>query len=152
MASNKAVISLTTGLEDTERVTIAFLVAVGAAESGRPTLMFLAKEAVRLAVEGVAIGTACAGCPPISELLSRYQAAGGGFLVCPICVNAKGLQASALIDGVRPSEEPFRCGNGSATTVQPRPATDLRAMETVETTEIACPALRSEICSGGAAA
>ena len=81
MASNKAVISLTTGLEDTERVTIAFLVAVGAAESGRPTLMFLAKEAVRLAVEGVAIGTACAGCPLISELLSRYQAAGGGFLV-----------------------------------------------------------------------
>ena len=99
MASNKAVISLTTGLEDTERVTIAFLVAVGAAESGRPTLMFLTKEAVRLAVEGVAIGTACAGCPPISELLSRYQAAGGGFLVCPICVNAKGLQASPLIKG-----------------------------------------------------
>jgi predicted peroxiredoxin len=30
--SNKAVISLTTGLEDTEKVTVAFLVAVGAAE------------------------------------------------------------------------------------------------------------------------
>jgi hypothetical protein len=27
---------------------VAFLVAVGAAESGRPTLMFQAKEAVRL--------------------------------------------------------------------------------------------------------
>ena len=37
----KAVISLTTGLEDPEKVTVAFLVAVGAAESGRPTLMFL---------------------------------------------------------------------------------------------------------------
>jgi hypothetical protein len=29
---DKAVISLTTGLEDAERVTVAFLVAVGAAE------------------------------------------------------------------------------------------------------------------------
>lgn len=46
----KAVISLTTGLEDAEKVTVAYLVAVGAAETGRPTLMFLAKEAVRLAV------------------------------------------------------------------------------------------------------
>lgn len=40
----KAVISLTTGLEDAERVTVAFLVAVGAAEQGRPTMMFLTKE------------------------------------------------------------------------------------------------------------
>ena len=32
----KAVVSLTTGLEDAEKVTVAFLVAVGAAESGRP--------------------------------------------------------------------------------------------------------------------
>jgi hypothetical protein len=48
--TSKAVISLTTGLEDPEMVTVAFLVAVGAAEAGRPTLMFQAKEAVRLRV------------------------------------------------------------------------------------------------------
>ena len=40
----KAAISLTTGLEDTERATVAFPVAVGAAESGRETLIFLTKE------------------------------------------------------------------------------------------------------------
>ena len=62
--SNKAVISLATGLEDPEKVTVAYLVAVGAAESGRPTLMFLTKEAVRLALAGTAIGVACDGCPP----------------------------------------------------------------------------------------
>lgn len=50
MASRKAVANLATGVEDAEKVTIALLVAVGAAELGRPTLMFLAKEAVRLAV------------------------------------------------------------------------------------------------------
>ena len=96
--TNKAVVSLTTGLEDPERVTVALLVAVGAAESGRPTLMFLTKEAVRLAVHGVAVGTACDGCPSIQDLLGRYQAAGGRYLVCPICFNAKHLQEAPLID------------------------------------------------------
>lgn len=97
--SNKAVVSLSTGLEDSEKVTVAFLVAVGAAESGRPTLMFLTKEAVRLAVEGVAIGTACDGCPSIESLLQRYHAAGGRTMVCPICFNAKKLEGSTLVDG-----------------------------------------------------
>ena len=45
--AGKAVISLCTGLEDPEKVTVAFLVATGAAEEGRATLMFLTKEAVR---------------------------------------------------------------------------------------------------------
>jgi predicted peroxiredoxin len=97
--SNKAVVSLSTGLEDPERVTVALLVAVGAAESGRPTLMFLTKEAVRLGVEGVAVGTACEGCPSIADLMMRYNAAGGRYLLCPICVNAKHLQDAAFVDG-----------------------------------------------------
>ena len=95
----KAVISLTTGLEDPEKVTVAFLVAVGAAESGRPTLMFLAKEAVRIATSGTATGTACEGCPPLAELVKRYEAAGGRYYVCPICFNAKKLDEGLLIDG-----------------------------------------------------
>lgn len=95
--AGKAVVSLTTGLEDPERVTVAFLVAVGAAESGRPTLMFLTKEAVRLAIEGVAGGTACDGCPPLEGLLDRYAAAGGRYYVCPICFDSKKLDRTALI-------------------------------------------------------
>ena len=97
--ANKAVISLTTGLEDAEKVTVAFLVAVGAAEQGRPTLMFLTKEAARLMLTGVARGVACEGCPPLASLLERYRAAGGVYLVCPICFDAKGLDKSQLIDG-----------------------------------------------------
>lgn len=93
----KAAISLSTGLEDAEKVTVAMLVAVGAAESGRPTITFLTKEAVRLAVEGVAAGTACEGCPPLADLVGRYLAAGGTFLVCPICFSAKKLDEQQLI-------------------------------------------------------
>jgi predicted peroxiredoxin len=95
--TSKAVISLTTGLEDPEKVTVAFLVAVGAAEQGRPTLMFLTKEAVRLALDGVAQGVACEGCPSLPELTKRYEAAGGRYLVCPICFNAKHLDDTVLV-------------------------------------------------------
>jgi predicted peroxiredoxin len=97
--AGKAVINLATGLEDPEKVTVAFLVAVGAAESGRPTLMFLAKEAVRLATGGTAVGVACEGCPPLAELVKRYEAAGGRYYVCPICFNAKKLSPASLIGG-----------------------------------------------------
>jgi predicted peroxiredoxin len=93
----KAVVSLSTGLEDTEKVTVAFLVAVGAAESGRPTLMFLTKEAVRLALDWVAVSVACDGCPPLATLLERYTAAGGRYYVCPICFDAKKLDKAGLI-------------------------------------------------------
>jgi len=95
--TGKAVISLSTGLEDSEKVTVAFLVAVGAAESGRPTLMFQTKEAVRLALDGVAAGVACDGCPPLQDLLARYEKAGGQFMVCPICFNAKRLDGAGLL-------------------------------------------------------
>jgi predicted peroxiredoxin len=97
--STKAVVSLSTGMEDPEKVMIAFLVAVGAAENGRETLMFLTKEAVRLALPGIAVGTSCAGCPPIEDLAKRYEAAGGLYYVCPICFNAKELDSEQLIGG-----------------------------------------------------
>ena len=95
--SNRAVVSLTTGLEDAERVTVAMLVAVGAAESGRPTMMFLTKEAVRLALTGTAVGTACEGCPGLPDLMARYAAAGGHLLVCPLCFTAKQLDPGTLV-------------------------------------------------------
>jgi predicted peroxiredoxin len=97
--AGKAVISLSTGLEDPEKVTVALLVAVGAAESGRPTLTFQAKEAVRLALDGTAAGVACDGCPALPDLLARYEKAGGRFMVCPICFNAKQLSPESLIGG-----------------------------------------------------
>lgn len=95
--TGRAAISLTTGLEDPEKLTVALLTAVGAAESGRPTLTFLTKESVRLALPGFAAGTACEGCPSIPDLLDRYAAAGGSLLVCPLCFHAKKLPEGGLV-------------------------------------------------------
>jgi predicted peroxiredoxin len=96
--TGKAVISLTTGLEDAEKVTVAFLVAVGAVETGRDTVMFLTKEAVRLATNGFGHANACDGCPELSTLLDRYVAAGGKYFVCPICFDSRGIDQQELLE------------------------------------------------------
>ena len=69
--------------------------------AGRPVTMFLTKDAVRLALPGVAAGVACEGCPPIERLFEQYAAAGGELLVCPICFNARGLDEADLVANAR---------------------------------------------------
>jgi predicted peroxiredoxin len=98
---DKVVINLATGLEDGERVTVAFLVAGAALEKGKQVSMFLTKEAVRLALPGVAEGVACEGCPPLSRLFEQFASGGGEFLVCPICFNSKKLEEGALVPNAR---------------------------------------------------
>ena len=102
MAGNgKVVVNLATGLEDTERVTVAFLVGGAAVEQGKQVAMFLTKEAVRLAVPGVAEAVACEGCPPVATLFRQYADGGGELLVCPICFNARKLDEGNLAPHAR---------------------------------------------------
>ena len=101
MADKKAVINLATGLEDAERVTVAFLVAGAAAASGRRVAMFLTKEAVRIGVEGYTEGVACDGCPALPRLFEQYADAAGELLVCPICFEARKLDESKLVPNAR---------------------------------------------------
>ena len=98
MANNgKVVINLATGLEDPERVTVAFLVGGAAAERGKQVAFFLTKEAVRLAVPGVAEGVACDGCPPIPRLFQQFAENGGQLFACPICVTARKIDDGTLV-------------------------------------------------------
>jgi predicted peroxiredoxin len=99
--SGKVVINLATGLEDAERVTVAFLVGGAAVEKGRRVAMFLTKEAVRLGLPDYADAVACEGCPPLARLFQQYADGGGELLVCPICFNARKLDESALVGNAR---------------------------------------------------
>jgi predicted peroxiredoxin len=101
MAEKKAVINLATGLEDGERVTVAFLVGNAALEQGRRVVMFLTKEAVRIALPDHVHGTACEGCPPLARLFQQYTDGGGELLVCPICFSARNLEEGALVSNAR---------------------------------------------------
>ena len=90
--------NLSTGLEDPERVTAAFLVGRAAARSGRPVTMLLVEEAVRLAVRGAADGVACDAYPPLETVVAEYEDAGGRILVCPFAFAARGLAEETLVE------------------------------------------------------
>jgi len=99
--ASKVVINLATGLEDEERVTLAFLMAGGAIAQGKQTVIFLTKDAVRLALPGVAQGVACEGCPPLERLFEQFTDGGGELLVCPYCFNSRDLDEKELVANAR---------------------------------------------------
>jgi predicted peroxiredoxin len=99
--ADKVVINLATGLEDAERVTVAFLVGGAALDKGKRVGMFLTKEAVRLAIPGYAEAVACDGCPPLARLADQYAEAGGELLVCPICFDARKMDEARLAKNAR---------------------------------------------------
>jgi predicted peroxiredoxin len=120
---SKVVINLSTGMEDAEKVMIAFLVGGAAAAQGKQVAMFLTKDAIFVANTGHAHGSPCEGCPPIDRLVEQYAKAGGELLVCPICMTSRGMDDSQF-QQTRATPAPPRCGNGSATSPRPSSATD----------------------------
>jgi predicted peroxiredoxin len=100
-ANSRVVINLATGLEDAERVAVAFLVGGAALEQGKRVAMFLTKEAVRLGLPGYGEAVACDGCPPLSRLFDQYAGGGGELLVCPICFNARKLDEGGLVPNAK---------------------------------------------------
>ena len=89
--AEKVLVNLATGLEDAERVTVAFLVATAALNQGKEVVVWTTKDAVRLGLPGEAEGVACNGCPPLERLFAQFEEGGGQLWLCPICVSARDL-------------------------------------------------------------
>jgi predicted peroxiredoxin len=87
----KVLVNLATGLEDPERVLVAFLVATAALDQGKSVVIWATKDAVRLGLPGEAKGEACNGCPPLERLFQQFADGGGELWLCPICLDARGL-------------------------------------------------------------
>jgi predicted peroxiredoxin len=99
--SEKVLVNLATGLEDAERVTVAFLVATAALAGGKQVAIWLTKEAVRFALPGFTEGVACDGCPPLPRLMEQFADGQGELLACPICFNARKLREESLAANAR---------------------------------------------------
>jgi predicted peroxiredoxin len=100
--SDKVLVNLVTGLEDAERVTVAFLVATAALNAGKQVGVWLTQDAVRLALPDAAQGiVACDGCPPLATLFEQFAAGGGELLPCPICFKARKLDEGDLVPNAR---------------------------------------------------
>ena len=96
--ADKVLINLATGMEDGERVLVAFLVATAAQQQGKEVAVWATKDAVRLGLPGTMQGEPCDGCPPLDRLLDQFREAGGKLWLCPICINARGLQDDEKVD------------------------------------------------------
>jgi predicted peroxiredoxin len=89
--ADKVLVNLATGMEDRERVLVAFLVATAAVAQGKHVVVWTTKDAVRLGLPGEMSGVACKDCPPLERLLEQFVEGGGELWLCPICLNARDL-------------------------------------------------------------
>jgi predicted peroxiredoxin len=95
----KFCVSLTRAKDDTDRATVALVVANAAVASDRETVVFLSTEGVRLAVQGYADDIHEEGFAPLKDLLANFAAAGGKIYVCSPCFKKRGLDETKLIAG-----------------------------------------------------
>jgi predicted peroxiredoxin len=102
MAGNgKVLINLATGMEDGERVLVAFLVATAAQQQGKEVVVWATKDAVRLGLPGELQGVVCKECPPLERLWEQFVEAGGELWLCPICLNARDLGDAERVASVK---------------------------------------------------
>ncbi|MDQ3615535.1 MAG: DsrE family protein [Actinomycetota bacterium] len=96
---NGLVINLTRSTDDVDRCSVAMVVAGASAASEQQTTVFLSSEGVALAKKGVAEHMHDEGFAPMSELVTKYVAAGGSFLVCSPCAKKRDIGEVDLIAG-----------------------------------------------------
>jgi predicted peroxiredoxin len=97
--AEKFCVSLTCAKDDTDRATVAFVVANAAAASDREALVFLSIEGVRLSQRGYADDIREEGFAPLKELMDNFVKAGGKIFVCSPCFKKRKLDENALVPG-----------------------------------------------------
>ena len=97
----KFCVSLTYAKDNTDKATVAFVVAGAAVGSDQETVVFLSTEAVRLAIEGYADDIREKGFAPLKELMTSFAGGGGTIYVCSPCFKKRGLDESKLVPGAK---------------------------------------------------
>ena len=97
--AGKFCVSLTFAKNDTDKATVAFVIANAAAASEKETMVFLSTEGVRLATPGYADDIHEEGFAPLRELMANFAKAGGKIFVCSPCFKRRKLDETKLVDG-----------------------------------------------------
>jgi len=95
----KFTVTLTCAKDNTDKATVAFVVANAALGSDQETVVFLSTEGVHLAVEGYADDIHEEGFASLKELMTNFAAAGGKIYTCAPCFKKRGLDETKLVDG-----------------------------------------------------
>ena len=97
--ANRFCVSLTHAKDNSDKATVAFVVANAAVGSGKETLVFLSVEAVRLSQKGYADDIREEGFAPLKELMENFAKAGGTMYVCSPCFKKRKLDENGLVAG-----------------------------------------------------
>src|SRR6202048_5263144 len=95
----KFVVSLSCAKNDTDKATVAFVVANAAVASDKNTLVFLSIEGTRLSQKGYADDIHEEGFAPLKELMTNFVGAGGKIYVCSPCFKKRSLAEDKLVPG-----------------------------------------------------
>lgn len=97
--AGKFVVSCSFAKDNTDKATVAFVVANAAAGSGKETVVFLSIEGVRLSQKGYADDIKEEGFDPLKALMEKFAGAGGKIYVCSPCFKKRKLDENNLIAG-----------------------------------------------------
>ena len=97
--AGKFCVSLTFGKDNTDKATVAFVVANAAVASDKETMVFLSIEGVRLSQRGYSDSIHEEGFAPLKELMDNFAKAGGKIFVCSPCFKKRKLDEAALVTG-----------------------------------------------------
>lgn len=97
--AGKFCVSLTCSKDNTDKATVAFVVANAAAASEKQTMIFLSIEGVRISQKGFADDIHEAGFDPLKTLVEKFVKAGGLIYVCSPCFKKRSLNEQNLIPG-----------------------------------------------------
>lgn len=95
----KFVVSLTCAKDDTDKATVAFVVANAAIASDKKAIVFLSTEGTRISQQGYADDVHEAGFLPLKDLIKNFVEAGGEVYVCSPCFKKRNLDEGKLVPG-----------------------------------------------------
>ena len=95
------VVSLTHAKNDTDKATVAFVVANAAVASDKKTMVFLSIEGTRLSQKGYADDIHEEGFAALKDLMKSFVEAGGEIYVCSPCFKKRALDEDKLIAGAK---------------------------------------------------
>ncbi len=97
--AGKFCVNLTHAKDNTDKATVAFVIANAALGSDKETMVFLSSEGVRLAQRGYADDIHEEGFAPLPELMEGFAGAGGTIYVCSPCFKRRKLDETKLVKG-----------------------------------------------------
>lgn len=97
--SDKFCVNLTHAKDDSDKATVAFVIASAALGSEKDTVVFLTTEAVRLSQKGYADDIHEEGFLPLKELMDNFTGGGGVINVCAPCFRKRNLDENNLVPG-----------------------------------------------------